>query len=287
MDTGKTCRGCVSVGGRNNFRMAGASRMPAGSRRRLKGSAHPWPVGAGVRDCCRAGLQQCPTMFPWKQLLMHRECYQANSQATNKQTNPPNICFPKDYSLSLKKTLIFLTRAFTVATQKADVSGERVPRQKQTVSSPHTHSLQSRDGSTMHSCSIPKEKKKSRKLHSKKSNPNQKNPKTKKAPTKIQTTNFARGFAAESQHGFPFGSVWVTRRSTSETSRTSAQELPGPCTSQSWSPQREHEMVSPAQTERLHCHYGSTWQLPEGWAGGCVPGSEVEAAWNPFPWQGL
>lgn len=63
-DTGKTCRGCVSVGGRNNFRMAGASRMPAGSRRCLKGSAHPWPVGAGVRDCCRAGLQQCPTMFP-------------------------------------------------------------------------------------------------------------------------------------------------------------------------------------------------------------------------------
>lgn len=54
----------VTVGGRNNFRMAGESRMPAGSRRRLKGSTHPWLVGTWLRGCWRAGLQQCPPKFP-------------------------------------------------------------------------------------------------------------------------------------------------------------------------------------------------------------------------------
>ena len=94
--------------------MAGVSRMPPGSWRCLEGSAHPWPVGTGVKDYCGSG-QGCshvPPTVPRKQILIHREHYQTNSQTAKKKA--PNICFPKDYSLSLKKTLIFLTMAFTV-----------------------------------------------------------------------------------------------------------------------------------------------------------------------------
>lgn len=108
MDTGQACRGCVFVGGRNNFRMARTSRMPAGAgdwKKCTSMASRHW--GEGLLQG-RAGLQQCPPMFPWKQLLMHRECYQANSQATNKQIskqNPQTSVF-QDYGISLKKTLI-------------------------------------------------------------------------------------------------------------------------------------------------------------------------------------
>jgi len=34
------------------------------------------------------------------------------SSKEKKNNTPPNICFPKDYSLCLKKTFIFLTTAF-------------------------------------------------------------------------------------------------------------------------------------------------------------------------------
>lgn len=102
-----------------------------------------------------------------------------------------------------------------------------MPQQKQTVSSPCTHwcpFLKSRDDNTTLSCSVPKKKKTSRKLHSKKGNPNLKNPTNQKAPTRTKPLILP------------------------------ALQLPGSHTSQNRSPQREHEMLSPAHTESLHSH---------------------------------
>lgn len=257
-DMGKTCMGCVSVGGSNNLWMTEASRMPAGSRRHLEGSTHPWPVGTGVRHRRRSG-QGCghvPPAVPCKQILMHREHYQANSQVAKKtpnktknqtQTKTPKHLFSKRLQTAWRKHSFSWQQLSQckVATKKArwHLSGEKVPQQEQTVGrscacwcppcgvGKHTvpHFQRGKTQNKKNPTQIPPPP----------PPPNHFNPARHSATWILQ-------LKAQSQHSFPFGSVWTTEREA-------GRRPPGP---------QPRSRSGPRAEAR---------QLLEGWASGCVP----------------